>query len=173
MGCDIHAYSEIKKYGWEFKGAVSSNRDYVFFGLIAGVRKPEIKIYDAKGFPENASIKSKAIYDLWSGDAHSASFLTLAELKAIDKSKMIKISGMMDREQLKKCKADFAAGNYDSEHLYPYCQGTNITTHEHFELEMPVISKTNSVQNWIEELEKIKPADATDEQVRVVFFFDN
>lgn len=171
MGCDIHAYTEVKtRYGWDLAGKPSSDRNYNFFGMIAGVRYDDNKIYDAKGFPEDSSTDVESLKERWDGDGHSHSYLTLKELKNIDQNKMMKISGMMDKTQLEKCKADFAKGNYDSEHLYPYCQGTNIQTHVPFELEMPISKNVGMLNEWIDHLEALP---GTDEEKRIVFWFDN
>jgi hypothetical protein len=172
MGCDIHAYSETKtKYGWwELHGKPNDDRNYNFFGIIAGVRRDDNTIFEPRGIPKGLSSDVEALYEHWKPDAHSESYLTLADLKSIDQNQMIKISGLMKTEQLEKCKADFAKGNYDSGHLYPYCQGTNASGYAAFELEIPLIKKVPQLLEWIEHLEK---APGTDEEKRIVFWFDN
>lgn len=89
MGCDIHAYSEIKNNVgfWDLVGKANCNRDYSFFGLIAGVRdyRNKNQQHEVKGFPKNASSEVQAIYDDWGSDAHTSSYLTLPELKSTNK----------------------------------------------------------------------------------------
>lgn len=97
MGCDIHYVIEVKdKNSDEWVGVYGSNnpfnppydpknpyplytlgyRDYDFFGAIAGVRRrgPE-----AKGLPDDISSMAKMYSNMWEGDAHSHSYLPLAE----------------------------------------------------------------------------------------------
>lgn len=99
MGCDIHLYVEVKKNGkWECAQAVREiedglfdvpsadryhNRDYLLFGLLAGVRDTTLQSFVPKGFPEDASLEIQKIYDRWEGDAHTPSWLTLEELQRI------------------------------------------------------------------------------------------
>lgn len=108
MGCDIHMHVEYRSrinnttIKWcdgnlyevnKFHNSypddpkyirVSLNnerRNYTLFGLLAGVRGQNIKpIASPRGFPKDASKSIAEEYDYWDGDAHSASWLTLAEL---------------------------------------------------------------------------------------------
>jgi len=84
MGCDIHAYSERRdKYGWELTGVANGDRSYYRFGLIAGVRRSFTESLEPKGFPKEVSCEVETLYKEWEGDAHSASHLTLKELKKL------------------------------------------------------------------------------------------
>ena len=59
----------------------NESRSYGLFGLLAGVRNREIKpIASPRGFPDDASKSITEEYNSWGSDAHSASWLTLAEL---------------------------------------------------------------------------------------------
>ena len=60
---------------------VNEKRNYALFGLLAGVRNYDIKpIAPPRGFPKDVSKSIAEEYDSWGSDAHSASWLTLAEL---------------------------------------------------------------------------------------------
>lgn len=66
------------------------DRNYSLFGLLAGVRvnDPTIAIYPRRGRPKDASFGLQYLFNIWEGDLHSTSYLTLAELlENIDKFK--------------------------------------------------------------------------------------
>lgn len=54
MGCDIHAYVEYSDDGkyWRSLTRNFGSRDYVMFGVIAGVRYEEAKLFEPKGMPD-------------------------------------------------------------------------------------------------------------------------
>lgn len=107
MGCDIHMHVEyrsrinnttikwcdgnlyeVNKY-YEDEDETkyirvclnNERRHYRLFGLLAGVREYGIKpIASPRGFPDDASKSLTDEYASWYGDAHTASWLTLAEL---------------------------------------------------------------------------------------------
>ena len=59
----------------------NERRNYTLFGLLAGIRYYGIKpIAPPRGFPKDVSKSISEEYDSWGSDAHSASWLTLAEL---------------------------------------------------------------------------------------------
>jgi hypothetical protein len=107
MGCDIHMYLEKKVNGkWvsadpitkvgdglldvDHRHRVYTGRNYLLFSVLAGVREPIPGLwqkYKVKGFPEDADPMIKKIYKRWGGDAHTASHLTLKELKEVDWNK--------------------------------------------------------------------------------------
>jgi hypothetical protein len=100
MGCDIHDYCEIRQDdgSWEKTGNVfpypyyNENsgekscdspydwRNYVLFGVLAGVRGEFPPICEPRGVPSDASEGYKAIVERWRGDGHSHSYFTLQEL---------------------------------------------------------------------------------------------
>lgn len=64
MGCDIHAYvdyetakePEFQDRRWVHSlGSFSVGRDYLLFGIMAGVRHEEAKLFDPKGLPDELS----------------------------------------------------------------------------------------------------------------------
>ena len=60
---------------------INERRNYSLFGLLAGVRDTDIKpITPPRGFSEYASKSITEEYNSWGSDAHTASWLTLAEL---------------------------------------------------------------------------------------------
>lgn len=88
MGCDIHAHAEVKVSGkWHHYSVLDIDRDYQLFGKLAGVRDSTLgQIAPLRGLPDDASFLT--IYDhddVWGSDAHSTSWLTIAEAMAVDK----------------------------------------------------------------------------------------
>jgi len=100
MGCDIHTYTEVKKDGkwvmvspyftpecigghvYEARGAFDA-RNYRLFGILAGVRSGgPCMTKEPRGFPADASDSVKFEYEHWGPDAHTPSYVTLAELVA-------------------------------------------------------------------------------------------
>lgn len=88
MGCDIHSHAE-KQDGGRWVGLdveAFEDRDYGLFGWLANVRNYSdmTPIAADRGFPADASAEAAKHYDNWNGDAHSASWVSVAELLAVD-----------------------------------------------------------------------------------------
>lgn len=86
MGCDVHAYVEIKVDGkWELYNQPRLNRNYDLFERMAGVRG-DIRnaIDDPRGLPGDVSkvVLLEATY--WRLDGHSYSWLTMKELNDLE-----------------------------------------------------------------------------------------
>lgn len=108
MGCDIHSFAEKKnkdtglwekvndafsldefdkKYLAKEKGDNPFDwRSYSVFAFLANVRNYDhcIPISEPRGIPEDICEEVRESYDMWSGDAHSASYLMLRELIEFD-----------------------------------------------------------------------------------------
>lgn len=167
MGCDIHAVLERKaknsKHYWVSAGNPEIGRDYEMYALMAGVRNEDelAPISEPKGVPEDASSEFEALYDVWDADAHSASYLTLAELKSADLEQEFFDESLITRR--------------DTEgKIIETCGATN-GKHEG-----PVGSRKVFAlwgrKRWDEllaQLESLKREGDTDEDVRICFFFDN
>jgi len=102
MGCDIHFYTECKidindKKRWvscdNWKinpyddepnldiNYVYSTRNYALFAELAGVRRGTSKmIFPPRGIPDDVCDEIKTAYDMWEGDGHTHSWLTMKEL---------------------------------------------------------------------------------------------
>lgn len=97
MGCDIHSYVEVRRPdgAWQmlagdlFEGEYEQDRTepfphrtYGLFGFLADVRNySHVPSLDKpRGLPEDVSAELAEKYADWGVDAHSASWLTLAEL---------------------------------------------------------------------------------------------
>ena len=108
MGCDIHAYCEVKRKGkWVLMGdifpyvyydpshpeddyntatsdCVFVGRNYELFGILAGVRGSGDAFIPPRGVPNNASKEFKKIVDGWGSDGHTHHWYTLKELLEYD-----------------------------------------------------------------------------------------
>jgi hypothetical protein len=90
MGCDIHSFAERKNAAGEWQWVPGlepfGDRSYGTFGWLADVRNYSAipPIAEQRGFPGDASPEVAEDYDAWGGDAHSPSWLTVAELLSFD-----------------------------------------------------------------------------------------
>lgn len=90
MGCDIHTYVECSKAGaWEWQGEEASPFDwrcYNLFGWLGDVRNysEAPPIAPRRGLPADMSAALVQEWDEWSGDGHSASWVSVDELLAFD-----------------------------------------------------------------------------------------
>lgn len=162
MGADIHIYSETRKDGqWladkaptykaekesedytyhSMEESAGKNRDYWYFGLLAEVRTEWPFSCKPKGLPDDPSEQVGLIAQAWEGDAHSASWLTRAEL----------IAKRNELHHLRGENLINPSQEYDSRHL------------DH------LIGK---LEEEIQYLRELSP-DASDEDQRIVFWFDN
>jgi hypothetical protein len=92
MGCDIHPYAEVRTaIGWEVADGVHpfDSRHYGIFGFLADVRNYSRSpvLAHPRGLPDDVTALVAARAD-WS-DAHSHSWLSLAELLAYDYEQVI------------------------------------------------------------------------------------
>jgi len=170
MGCDIHSFAEVRKNGkWEvvdddvFPYTFSSCgsepfhwRSYGIFGFLANVRNysrvPTIE-GPKHAIPVDASPTVVDKYEQWSGDAHTASWLTLRQLLEFDYDKVF-----WDRRITKQ--------------LGPNCwTGVGLAENEVTEGGHPTV-RTFLGEHFFGHLEVLKTLGALDD-VRIVFWFDN
>jgi hypothetical protein len=89
MGCDIHAFGEVKVKGkWIGLGEITSTqRNYHLFTKLAGVRNYDnAKAPAPKGFPpEGISETTLLNWKSWEGDGHSVSYMDCQEILDIEK----------------------------------------------------------------------------------------
>lgn len=91
MGCDIHAWGErqLSTSEWEWVEVLPPPfdwRSYALFGFLAGVRNYSAvtPIAPPRGLPEALSGPARGSSEDWDSDAHTHSYLTLAELEAFN-----------------------------------------------------------------------------------------
>ena len=87
MGCDIHAFLEVKIRGkWLLVNHPDVERNYHLFERMAGVRGDESRaIVPPRGLPKNVSPGTRLHHEWQEGDAHSMSWLEMEELKKLER----------------------------------------------------------------------------------------
>lgn len=163
MGCDIHSFAE-RKVGdrWEliterffdvddFATAEPFGwRSYGTFGFLADVRNYSdvTPIAERRGWPQDASAAAAEEHKRWAGDAHSASWLTVEELRTFNYDQP-----MEDRRVSRQIGENMWSGGCTAE---PGC-GT-VTTYRDF-----------LGDAFFRDLEILNEVGAD----RILFFFDN
>jgi len=85
MGCDIHAYIEIKVDGtWHHYGPAEIKRDYDLFEYMAGVRG-EVQDWPPRGLPADISVVTQLLADHEGSDGHTHSWLGYDEMIKVAK----------------------------------------------------------------------------------------
>jgi hypothetical protein len=88
MGCDIHAFVEVKLAGeWHCYHACDLGRDYELFAKMADVRNygSVEPISKPRGLPLDLSAVVEFEAKHWGADGHSHSYLTLDEVAPLEK----------------------------------------------------------------------------------------
>lgn len=201
MGCDIHMFTEVlktvdDKQVWvnvddyrpnpyfgidsderEFEHQdLHGGRNYSLFTLLAGVRDYSGKnpcISEPKGLPEDCSkLTAKAASD-WEGDAHTHSWLTLAEIEAFQEKEPVMVySGLISPSQAKEL--DEFGITPDS-----WCQGTSDKTWVHREWKEKSVQLVPLIRKMRERLKDVMWLfnndydKELDNKIRIVFWFDN
>lgn len=184
MGCDIHAFAERKSEGkWKqikrefkhntfgegyyFEDELDMGRNYELFAFLADVRNSDgiIPISQPKGIPEDASLGYLAEVEDWDGDGHSHSYFTLAELKTIPRKLL--------NQKINDRRIILAKD--DKGQVTETCRGTNgKNLGEVGERKIFTLFQRDKtpIQTLIEELEEVR-YENEDDEIRLVFFFDN
>ncbi len=95
MGCDIHAYIEVRiSDKWVLYSRPRIQRAYKLFGKIAGVRvNDEPPIVTPQGIPADVSQITQIEWNKWEPDAHHAGWLNASQIK-----EMCEWAGEQDKE---------------------------------------------------------------------------
>lgn len=151
-----------------------TDRDYLLFGFLAGVRDPENQYFKAKGFPSDACKEVKTVYDGYGSDAHTPSYLTLKELRNVDWDNIkIKISRMFLKEQLEKFRESEKNNKPDYNIIRTWC--TWASDNENWvkaEIEVPIRHQFSHFYYFMNDLHSYDYR-CKDDQIRIVFWFDN
>jgi hypothetical protein len=153
VGCDIHSHAERCIGGrWVALDVKAfDDRNYGFFGWLANVRNYSAMrpIAANRGFPSDASERAGRDYhERWGTDAHSAGWVGVSELEAIDYECEIE-----DRRTTKQLAPNLWSGGETCEPG----EGAEMTLREFLG------------RGFFEDLKRLKEAGAE----RVVFWFDN
>lgn len=171
MGCDIHAMYERRRDKWWFNaGDPEIHRNYTIFAVLADVRNEGLPfISEARLSREqiadwefDCSDEYHALVKSWGSDGHSHSFVTLAEMKAYD-----------IHQKYYSCRLVIARD--DKGAIAGTCADT--TRHDLRQVGETEVFGVFGPDQWlalIEYGEHIRAQhELSDEEVRLVFFFDN
>lgn len=166
MGCDIHAMKESREnFWWKNEGEPDIDRDYELFAVLAGVRdrygiEP---VAEPKGVPEDASTEYLALYEYEGADAHTPSYLSLAELKGYDQE--------MELDDGMHVSSRGPDGSILEVHG---CCSREDCAERVGKRKLFGIWDRNPLNDLIAELEELRARRGlTDDDVRICFFFDN
>lgn len=171
MGCDIHAMIERRKwYGkrefwdWLNAGDPDIDRNYTIFAVLANVRNYDNTpfISEPRGLPEDCTSEFKAYAEEWDADGHSHSWVTLKEMKAFDTSQKYFCSSLI-------------LGRDENGNITSICRATTL---EHYgpvgEVSIFRVFGEEGITPWTDLIKKLEAiSGGHDEDVRLVFFFDN
>lgn len=169
MGCDIHLMVEVKnKWGWENGGSIDVGRNYELFSILSDVRNynniPHIEIKDTT----NCSYLFELFLGAMGEDAHSPNYATLAELKKYYDDNRAKTTYsdrlVMERDAEGKILATCGRGGTNDDKMEPVgeCSIFGEWGDEYF-------------VNLIDRLSQFKEfyGAEKDDQIRIIYFFDN
>ena len=157
------------------------SRNYMLFGILAGVRWYDVDHIDPKGLPEDIAEASKKTF--YEGD-HSASYFTLKELLEI-KEKTQVVIGYVDLKNYLEYK-EKGSPEYWSEYIHkesiisneemerraklkPFWDGDRLCTQIIWEMKNSQIGE----DFWQEFVPAMANLHKDPEKVRFVFWFDN
>lgn len=182
MGCDIHPYAEIRTDGrWRpVEVKLPCDRNYVAFGVLANQRNgfgfagvdtgdAVTPIAEPRGLPLNIATHETPDADwnngcyVWFGD-HSFSWVTLAELLALDLKVPVTQRGMVT-------EAIAAEMRDTGKPPRAWCGGTTAKGYEKVEWQRPLGEAARLLPELIDALAKLGDYDPND--VRIVFGFDS
>lgn len=211
MGCDIHFYVERRVDGrWVSADTWTPNkfytpgeddgerpfeiahenyfykdRNYALFAVLAGVRNRTnvTPIAEPRGLPDDVSDEVRAESEAYTGDGHSHSWLTVAELDAHDWTRKITFQGCVDAENYTLWKGGLRPRQYS--------QGVggavvSLATHSSMDdaIRYGFAEHTFTIVSWEESTDEATRhfrettmprlrALGAPEDVRIVFWFDN
>lgn len=158
--------------------SVYGERNYSLFSILANVRNHDERnqfICEPKGLPEDISEPTKQAAEAWDGDGHSHSYFTLKELKDYVKTMpKIKQCGLVSKEEAKLLDDEVSTPT-------SWCKWAsnefNLVWRE-WEVDynpltklIDAIDERKRDEFWIFNKENDK--GERDEEIRIVFWFDN
>jgi len=183
MGCDIHAFAERKRKNgkWvqikgefshkykdhtEYRDDLDLGRNYELFAFLADVRNSNniVPIAQPKGVPADASLGYQAEVEYWGSDGHSHSYFTLKELKEIPEE--------LINQEIDDSSLILAKNGDEITETCSWTSGKHLGVVGKRKIFTLFKREKNPIEQIIEEL-KLTDHDEEDEDVRLVFFFDN
>jgi len=168
--------------GFDYVDLIDGNRDYGLFYLLAGVRGSEAynsypPISPPKGLPEERDglLKKEYNYDNLPDNAnfHHASYLTLRELKESGYGGLMRLKGWVDPDEFEYARSKVQRGEKHQSHFVDVKE-------DEYRREGKVYKEWDGYINlnltyMIEKMEQLKKERqiVSDDEVRIVFWFDN
>lgn len=194
MGCDIHALIERRSpHRWLNSGDPDIGRNYEIFAVLAGVRNYEgiTPIAEPRGLPafkgwerfsdgeawlsfnsyeEQPCREMVQMAERYGEDGHSASWLTLAEIKAFDTDQTVDDPHVVTSKDETGRVTSMARGVWSG--------GRDVTAEMERVgtrriLTWPGEEQPESWLRLIRYMEQAKWDGQADDEIRLVFFFDN
>jgi len=181
MGCDIHAWLEIRndnQWSTPDNKALDLDRAYDTFGLFFGVRNHAnfSPVAERRGFPRDASALVCQDYQTWSDSAHSASWLTWADVDSMDREQSLLDAPIHEYDAAGRCLGAVAErGRLPPPEYMALARGETVTKDGHrFRREHVKALDTLSTA-WRATLDRMQAlaADYGAGNVRLVVWFDN
>lgn len=158
--------------------SIHGRRDYSLFAILANVRNYDEAnpfICEPKGLPEDISIPTKQEADVWDGDGHSHSYFTLKELKDyVITMPKIKHCGLVSQKEAKLLDDGVSKPTSWCKVASPEL---NLVWREWEDEYNPLTKLIEAIDErkrdefWIFRKEDDK--GEKDEDIRIVFWFDN
>lgn len=187
MGCDIHALIERRverfkarddrpaSYRWLNSGDPDIGRNYEMYAVLAGVRNSDdiVPIAEPRGLPSfkgwerfSDGERLEQMAERYDSDGHSHSWLTLAEIKAYDTEQEIEDQSYIGgRDETGRVTSTYRWGSAATAET-PRVGRRKV-------LRWPGDNEPKSWLRLIRYMEQAKWDGQTDDEVRLVFFFDN
>lgn len=164
MGCDIHACIEyLDGDEWQYAINPIIQRDYSLFSLLANVRGVGVGVaFDnsVRGLPTDISQSTLILHTAMQGDAHSASWLTLDELKNVQQAYALWENTENDSAQKDAEVKAYLIENFP-EHIDKINDIFSVDTKKYKNADLDAI------------IERMEMYDKNGHDTRLVFWFDN
>ncbi|SCW36941.1 hypothetical protein SAMN04487970_1004149 [Paenibacillus tianmuensis] len=183
---DWAEYMVTENEGFHYTDLIDNRRDYGLFYLLAGVRGNDeensyLPISKAKGLPEHMDSLVKKYYENFCEidfesekvDFHHASYLTLKELKDSGYGNLMELKGWVYEDEHKKATETIENGQKYQLHF------VDVKTPNRVEQGMVLMEWKGylnlNLTYLMERMEVLKKERAieNDEEIRIVFWFDN
>lgn len=183
MGADIHAYVEYKEKNSKYWDNLTRNfgsRNYLWFGVIAGVRVPEVQLFPCKGMPHDDlgyytssdywTMIAPEAHPEWADDSENWVSLDQANEWITSKYYDIRVDYRDGTRPVRVSNPDY--------HSYSW-----FTTHElsqaidHYETLTETKYKNSfmvpTIKEWKALLAAMNVFETQDMDTRIIFWFDN
>jgi hypothetical protein len=182
MGCDIHAYVEFGKQSrpdaeiyWQNFTRNSGPRNYVMFGVLAGLRVAEAQLFEPKGMPEGP-LGYRTNEDYWTHVAPEAhpEWADGDDWADLESATRWVESGCSVGERDENGRLKRVSGPDWHSHSWLTADELERAL-DHYRSVVPKYwpDSTDAPAEWVATLAAMRAFEAAGQQTRVVFWFDN